>query len=430
MGRAAVWRERFKGEIRTLGHFAKLAGGAAGRLVISLAYFVSLANTLSVADFGLFATASAIGIVLSRVAGFGFVSPLYRIATGKPRLVGAYTGTLLVAFLLSAPVVAALSALFFALFFAGQMAALAFAAVIVAEVACWRALEVVCIVNNGLGRFGRGAAIVILGTALRALAAIAFASASDGSLLSWSLAYLGANALAALLSIALWYPRRRLRFSRGHAFARWRDSLAVMASEIAFYVQSELDKLLVLAVGGPQAAGLYAILMRLIDLTALPVRAFNTLVVQKLMRAPRWLASWRRRIGIEAAIAAASVAGLGALGLVLHVQPAALGRNVADAAPFVLLALLVPAFRNLVEYQGEMLYARGLTGLRVAILLMVGALKAGLLWLLLATQEDAQAQILGLNAVFAALWLASTLASYGALARLDRPFRPARPASG
>ena len=33
--------------------------GAGGRLVFSLAYFVALANTLSVAEFGMFATASA-----------------------------------------------------------------------------------------------------------------------------------------------------------------------------------------------------------------------------------------------------------------------------------------------------------------------------------------------------------------------------------
>ena len=42
--------------------------GSAGRLVFSLLYFVVLANTLSIAEFGLFATASAAGVMLSRVA--------------------------------------------------------------------------------------------------------------------------------------------------------------------------------------------------------------------------------------------------------------------------------------------------------------------------------------------------------------------------
>jgi len=39
--------------------------GSAGRLVISLVYFIAIANTLSINEFGLFATASACGIMLS-----------------------------------------------------------------------------------------------------------------------------------------------------------------------------------------------------------------------------------------------------------------------------------------------------------------------------------------------------------------------------
>ena len=43
--------------------------GAGGRLVFSLAYFIALANTLSIAEFGMFATASAAGVMLSRILG-------------------------------------------------------------------------------------------------------------------------------------------------------------------------------------------------------------------------------------------------------------------------------------------------------------------------------------------------------------------------
>ena len=62
--------------------------GSAGRLVFSLLYFIALANALSIADFGLFATASAAGVMLSRILAFGFVSSLYRIAAVRPRLIG------------------------------------------------------------------------------------------------------------------------------------------------------------------------------------------------------------------------------------------------------------------------------------------------------------------------------------------------------
>ena len=42
------------------GYFSAVSGSA-GRLVFSLVYFVALANSLTIADFGLFATAIWIG---------------------------------------------------------------------------------------------------------------------------------------------------------------------------------------------------------------------------------------------------------------------------------------------------------------------------------------------------------------------------------
>ena len=82
---------KLRGNLGLVTAYVHLMGGSVGRLLLSLGYFVSVANSLSVSDFGLFATASATGVVLSRIAAFGFVSPLYRVATGRKRLVGAYT---------------------------------------------------------------------------------------------------------------------------------------------------------------------------------------------------------------------------------------------------------------------------------------------------------------------------------------------------
>ncbi|KTQ95399.1 transporter [Aureimonas ureilytica] len=405
--------------LHLLRDYTKLIGGSAGRLVLSLLYFTAVANALSIAGFGLFATASGTGIVLSRIAGFGFVSPLYRAATRKPQLIGAYTAGYLAALLASLPVVALVALGFYGLVFEGDMGLLPFALVVAAEIIGWRSLEVVCIVNNGMGRFGRASVLVIVGSAAKALAALLFAHAglAQTDLLSWSVFYFEANAGSALLGIVLFYPRQRLRWRPALYLRRLGDSLAVAGAEILFYLQSEMDKLLVLSLGGPAIAGIYAMLMRLIDLTALPVRSFNMMIVQKLIRTPGLLQSWRRRWMTEGGIALVSVAGMGALGLILAVAPTLLGRNVADAAPLVLLVLLVPAFRNLVEYQSELLYARGRTGMRAAILALLGLLKAGFLTLLLqgtATTPDDQ-WILGLNGVFAALWIASAGATYIAL---------------
>ena len=428
MSRIAFLAGSLKANLHLMRDFASLLSGSVGRLVLSLAYFVCVANGLSLADFGLFATASATGVVLARIAGFGFVSPLYRAATVKKHLVGTYTAGYLAALVMSLPVAVLASAFVYWILFAGEMAWTAFAAILAAEILCWRSLEVVLIVNNGIGRFTRAAILVIVGSAISAGGAVLFWFGGDGSLLTWALLYLAANGLAALAAITTSYPRQRLRWRPDLYLRRWRDSVAVAGAEMVFFLQSELDKLLVLSLGGPALAGLYAIIMRLIDLTAIPVRAFNTIVVQKLMRPNNadWLGAWRRRLGVEAVVAFVSIAGLAGLGGFLWLFPTALGANVADAAPLLLLAMLVPAFRNLVEYQSELLYARGKTGIRVLVLVLVGLAKAGFLALILSEDTPPQTWIVALNGVFAVLWAMSAVMTYAALDWSGRKARGAR----
>ncbi|MBE7183467.1 MAG: lipopolysaccharide biosynthesis protein [Methylobacterium mesophilicum] len=397
--------------------YLSAVSGSVGRLAFSLVYFIALANTLSVADFGLFATASAAGVVLSRLLAFGFISALYRTATRRPRLIGTFTAGFIALSVLSLPVMGAAAWGTYRLFFQADMGLGVFLAVVAAEALLWRPFEAVVIVNNGLGFFGRAAALVIAGTAFRAGAAFLFASGADASLGTWALFYGAANAATLLAGLAFSYPRQRLRFAPRLYARRLPDSLYVAGAEALFYAQSELDKLLVLALGNAQLAGIYAIVMRLVDLTAIPIRAFTMMLVQKMMRAPDLLRGVRLRAGIEAGIFAASTLALAGLAGVLWVAPNALGRNVAEAAPIVGLALLVPGLRNLVEYQAELLFARGQTATRALNLGLLGVLKGVLLAQVLAWASGAQGLVLALNAVFLVIYLGSAVLTYGAMRR-------------
>jgi O-antigen/teichoic acid export membrane protein len=389
--------------------------GSAGRLVFSLVYFIALANTLDIAEFGLFATASAAGVMLSRILAFGFVSSVYRIAAVRPRLIGIFTAGFLLLSALSLPVLALASWATYALFFAAAMPVGTFATVIAAEALLWRPTELVIIVNNGLGKFGRAAVLAIIGTAVRALAAVALMALPSPDLADWSWIYLGANAVSLAIGAAFFYPLQRLTLKAKLYFKRLPDAIWVAGAEVLFYLQMELDKLLVLSIGGAQLAGIYAIIMRLVDLTAIPIRAFSMMLVQKLMRAPDLLARLSTRIGIEGAVLAVSTLALLALGILLHFFPTALGRNVAEAAPLVILALAVPGLRNLVEYQAELLFGRGQMLLRAINLAVLAGAKAALLTWVLATVSDTADLVLALNGVFAALYLLSAIATYGAL---------------
>lgn len=400
--------------------YLTILSGSAGRLVISLVYFLIVANTLTLGEFGLFATASSIGLILSRLLAFGFVSPLYRVATVKPRLLGAYLAGFAVLSLVSLPLIAIVAGAAYELLFADRLAAWPFTLIIVAEVVCWRPVEVVAIVNNGLRRFRQAALLVIIGSSLRTGAALLFLALGDRSLGTWAAAYLAATSISLAVALVAFLPPARWRFVRALYPRRMADAVFAGAADIVFYVQSELDKLLVLGLAGERTAGLYAIALRVIDLTAMPVRSFNQMLVQKIMQ-DRGIGGGKRLAAYEAGIALVSIAGLVAVIVALKPFPGLLGHNVSAAAYLFAPMLLVPAFRNLVEYHAELLYARERTGSRIVLLCLLTALKAGLISLVMTRFVADEGWASWMNLVFGLVYLASAGFTYRLLALRATP---------
>ena len=402
---------RYRGLLQ---NYASLLSGSVGRLVFSLVYFLVLANTLSVAAFGIVAAASSMGVVLSRLAGLGFSSPLYRIATVKPHLTGVYLGGYIGFFVLSLPLVALFAFVAFTTIFEGQLSATAFVLIIISEVALWRSAEIMIIINNGLRRFGLGAALTILGTFVRMCAALAFWKLSaNQSVEMWAWYYLAANVISLLLICIFGRIKSRLRFVWKLYPRRMRDALSVASAEIIFYAQMELDKVLMLALAGGEVTGIYAVVMRLVDLTAMPLRAFNTLLVQSVMKTPDMMQSWKRRFAMEGGIALVSTLALGAAALLLWIKPTILGQNIALVAPVLMFALAIPATRNIVEYHSDLLYARGQTFSRAGLLALIGGIKALMMSQFIQPDIDAVHIIIWMSVVFAALYLVSAVFTYG-----------------
>jgi O-antigen/teichoic acid export membrane protein len=397
--------------------YATLLGGAGARLAVALVYFLIAANSLSLPDFGRFAACSATGIILSRLAAFGFVSPVFRIATVKPRLTGVYLAGFMALFLVSLPAILVAAFLVQRLVLAEDVSLGVFAAIIAAEIIGWRLVELMSIANNGLGAYRRAAEVVVVGTMIRTLAAFAFWGTGQSALEIWALTYLAANLAAAIVALVVYRPPQRWRL-RPALYGRWmRDSLGAMAADLIFYLQSELDRIVIVALASPRTAGIYAVAMRLIDLTATPIRSFNQLVMQKMMRERATIMGRLRRVGIEAGIAAVSLAGLAAILGLLWLFPSALGRNVAAAAPALALMWLVPAFRNLTEYHAELLYGVGRTWLRAMMLALAALVKAGLLYGLVLASAAGDGWLASVNGVFALIWLMSATIAYMALRR-------------
>ncbi len=386
--------------------YLTLAGGSVGRLVIALAYFLIAANVLSLADFGLFATASGAGILLSRVAAFGFISPLFRAATVRPRLTGTYLAGYLFLFVPSVPLLVVLATgLRFSVF--GDMPLAALVLILCAEVLGWRMLEVVAIINNGLRAFGKATMLILAGSAIRTLAALGFWWFGFSSLTEWAWTYLAANLVAAALAFSVFLPPLRLRLRPALYGRQMRDALPAATADIIFYLQAELDKAVVLVMAGPRVAGLYAIAMRIVDLTAMPVRSFNQLIMQQIMTDRQVRTKTPMLLLVELAIAAVSIGGLLAAMALLWWNPLVLGRNIGAASALFPLLLAVPALRNLIEYHSELLYGLERTGLRAALLATIAVLKAGLLALVISLSTSELGWAPWLNAIFVALYAVS-----------------------
>ena len=195
------------------------------------------------------------------------------------------------------------------------------------------------------------------------------------------------------------------------------DSIYVAGSEMLFYLQMEFDKLLVLSFGGPALAGLYAIIMRLVDLTAIPIRTFSMMLVQRMMRRPDMLSRFKTKAAVETGIFIVSTMAMASLALILHFFPTLLGRNVAEAAPLMILALFIPGLRNLIEYHAELLFARGQTLIRSINLALLAAMKGLVLIAILASVAQPASLVLVLNAGFAVLYVCSSLLTYSAMRR-------------
>ena len=105
----------------------------------------------------------------------------------------------------------------------------------------------------------------------------------------------------------------------------------------------------------------------------------------------------------------------------LHFFPNALGKNVSEAAPLVALAICVPGLRNLVEYQAELLFARGQTLVRALNLGLLAGLKALLLTYVLTTISTRRTWCCRSTSSSCCCYLASTLLTYSAMRKPAKP---------
>lgn len=403
---------------RAVVDYIKVLSGASGRLALQTVYFLILANTLSLRQMGIFASISAAGMIIGCFTGLGFQGVLFRAAAARPRSLGGVFAAYYVAFAASLPIGFAAAGGLYWLLFAPSIGLAGYFTIIAVEIGLWRFIEMLGQVNNGLGRFGAAAHVLMASAALRALAALAFLAAGGGDAAHWSAFYFAGNAAAFAALGYLHHPRVRLRWKRTVFLARWRDGLYYAFSYFTFLAQTEVDKLVILSLAGDRMAGVYVIAMRIVDLTAAPLRPLFVLYSRKLLLAGRArVALLREIVQVEAFVAAVSTALFAALLSVLGHWPNALGHNVASAYGLLSLLPVVPAAKNGIEFHGELFFAFNRMGARGAFAAAMVALKAAAIALLIHVFAGDAAWGAWLNPIYLALYFASLVTVRAMLTR-------------
>ncbi len=428
MSSAAAMRARIADSIlapglrRTLENYCKLMAGTSARLALQALYFFILANTLSLADMGIFASVSAAGMILASFSGLGFGGLAFRAAAGRPRLLGQYLGLFYGSLLISTPLGLLVALPVYHLLFADVIALPVFLILLFVEIALWRPIEVLFAIQNGMGRFSVAALAITLGSGLRALGAVAFLLSGGGDVAQWTGFYAAANLAALLLVLAAMRPPVRPRWRTRLFVTRLRDGVMFTLSYCALMAQGHIDKLIVLSLADARFAGIYAISSRILDFTALPFRSFYTLYTRKLFgEGKRIHNALRRTLTLEGMILLLSLLGFAGLALLLWRWPHLLGENIAVAAHLFLAMLMVPAFRNLMEFHAELFFVYGRMTARAVIAIALVALNAAALALLLAMTGDTVTIGLWLNAVYGGLYLLSAAALYRFVTGSNRP---------
>src|SRR3569832_1225857 len=110
VSRASRLLDTMTGAVRTqFTNYLQVFAGTGVRLSLQAVYFFVLANTLSLHDMGVFASASSTGIMISCFSGFGFASQAIRASAGKRRTLGGYLAFFNASWLMALPLCLAAS---------------------------------------------------------------------------------------------------------------------------------------------------------------------------------------------------------------------------------------------------------------------------------------------------------------------------------
>jgi O-antigen/teichoic acid export membrane protein len=332
-----------------------ILGGTGARMVSALIYFLLLVNILSLSDYGLFVSMVATALMIGNSGTYGFLAPAFRAQTERSKQAREYVGALIQYMIAWVPITIVIGLLLHVLLFHEYVGLETFIAIVVAEAILIRVIDSVYNLNIANGRYAAAAFVNLFSILPRVIAVLLFFFAVDQSLANWVNYYFVGSVAALLLALCLFPPIRPV-FSWTVLRLGLREAFSLEAVNFIQSVQMELDKVLVLLLSGPAAAGIFGLSMRIIYVVNEPIRSLFPLIAKFFIGDPAKITSMRNQILFEAGLISSSFVAYGGLITILSIRPDLLGANVEQGFRFFALLPLVFALKLLPEYHKTVLY--------------------------------------------------------------------------
>lgn len=360
--------------------------GKGMRLVLQAAYFVIIARTLGVANYGAFVGTTALAAIVSPFVGVGIETLLLKNVAKDRHLLRKYWGNalwmvlvtglgLMILLALVRPI--ALPAISPILILLVAISDLIFGSVTNIAIRAFQAVD----------RLNISAQINISVMFTKVVAALSLMYFfPQPTLLEWTWLYLGSSIAAALFAAVL--VHRLLgapKLALGRILPELKEGFYFSISNSAYTIYNDIDKTMLARLSTLEATGIYAAAYRLIDVAFIPVISIAGAAYADFFR--------KGKDGVAATVAFAKplvfvtssyslVAGMGLL-LFAPIVPSILGADYINVVDALRWLAPIPLFRSLQHFGGDILSGTGFQGLRSGLEVIISIFNIGInLWLI------------------------------------------------
>ena len=357
------------------------------RLVLQASYFVIIARTLGVKNYGAFVGTTALVGIVAPFVGLGVDTLLLKNVSKNRSLFREYWGNtlwmisvtgvgLIGLILLVAPIVLPES-ISPSLMFLVATSDLIFGSITTASGRAFQAVD----------RLNISAQINVSIMFTKVVAAFALSSFfPQPNILDWAYLYLLSSLISALMSVLLIHfllgtPTLALGMIKHELL----EGVYFSISNSAYTIYSDIDKTMLARLATLEATGIYAAAYRLIDVAFIPISSIAGATYAEFFR--------QGKDGVKATLAFAKpmvkissayslLAGIGLL-VLSPLVPHILGNDYINVVPALQWLAPIPLFRSMQNFGGDILSGTGFQGLRSSVEVIVSVFNIVInLWLI------------------------------------------------